>query len=49
MAGMGDKVKVREVLLYSEKIKSEDVLNFFNQIMKSRLPLFGFLDFSDFL
>jgi len=46
---MGDKVKVREVLLYSEKIKSEDVLNFFNQIMKSRLPLFGFLDFSDFL
>ncbi len=46
---MGGKVKVREVLLYSERIKSEDVLNFFNQIMKSRLPLFGFLDFSDFL
>jgi len=46
---MGAKIPVREVLLYSERIKSDDVLNFFNQIMKSRLPFLGFLDFSDFL
>jgi len=44
---MVNKIKVRELLLYSERIKSEDVLNFFNQILKSRLPLFGFIDFSD--
>ncbi len=46
---MVGKIKVREILLYSEKITVSDVTNFFTQIMKSRLPLFGFLDFSDIL
>ena len=45
---MGAKTKVRELLLYSEQIKESDVRNLFNQILKSRLPLFGFLDFTDF-
>ncbi len=40
-------MKVREVHLYSERIKEEDVRNLFNQIVKSRLPFLGFLDFSD--
>lgn len=40
-------MKVREVHLYSEKIKESDVKNLFNQIVKSRLPFLGFLDFSD--
>ena len=44
---MAEKTKVRELLLYSERIKSDDVLNLFNQVLKARLPLFGFLDFSD--
>ena len=39
-------MKVREVHLYSEKIKQEDVRNLFNQVVRARLPLFGFLDFS---
>ena len=39
-------MKVREVHLYSEKIKQDDVRNLFNQVVKARLPLFGFLDFS---
>lgn len=38
--------KVREILLYSEKVAAGDVRNFFDQILKSRIPLFGFLDFS---
>ncbi|MEM2963045.1 MAG: DUF87 domain-containing protein [Candidatus Anstonellales archaeon] len=46
---MAKKERVREVLLYSEKISENDVKNFFTQIMKSRLPLFGFLDLSDIL
>ncbi|MFA6214203.1 MAG: DUF87 domain-containing protein [Candidatus Micrarchaeia archaeon] len=41
------QVKVRELLLYSEKIKESDVRNLFNQILRSRLPLFGFIDFRD--
>ncbi|MCX6772696.1 MAG: DUF87 domain-containing protein [Candidatus Micrarchaeota archaeon] len=41
-------MKVREVHLYSEKIKQEDVRNLFNQVVRARLPLFGFLDFSSF-
>lgn len=44
---MGGKNTVREVLLYTVNIKAEDVANFFNQLTKTRLPLFGFLDFSD--
>ena len=40
-------MKVREVHLYSEKIKEEDVRNLFNQIVRSRLPFLGFVDFSD--
>ena len=44
---MGGKNSVREVLLYTVNIKAEDVLNFFNQLTKTRLPLFGFIDFSD--
>lgn len=44
---MPDIVKVREILLYSEKVAVADVKNFFNVILKSRLPLFGFIDFTD--
>ncbi|VVB58825.1 Type IV secretion-system coupling protein DNA-binding domain protein [Candidatus Anstonella stagnisolia] len=44
---MGGKISVREVLLYTVNIKAGDVLNFFNQLTKTRLPLFGFIDFSD--
>src|SRR3989344_5801951 len=40
-------MKVREVHLYSEQIKQDDVRNLFTQIVKSRVPLFGLLDFSD--
>ncbi|MFA5105758.1 MAG: type IV secretion system DNA-binding domain-containing protein [Candidatus Micrarchaeia archaeon] len=45
---MAKKIKVREVQLYSEKTKQEDVRNFFNNLMKTRLPFLGILDFSDF-
>ncbi|MEM4554797.1 MAG: type IV secretion system DNA-binding domain-containing protein [Candidatus Anstonellaceae archaeon] len=38
---------VREVHLYTEKIREDDIKNLFNQIVKSRLPLFGIFDFSD--
>jgi len=44
---MGGKISVREVLLYTVNIKADDVLNFLNQLTKTRLPLFGFIDFSD--
>ncbi len=40
-------MKVREMELYSEKVKEDDIRNLLGQIVKSRLPLFGFLDFSD--
>ena len=39
---------VRELHLYSPKVEEGDVRNFFNLAVKSRFPLFGFLDFSDF-
>ena len=41
-------VKVRELLLYSEKITDSDVRNLFNQILKSTMPFLGFIDFRDF-
>ncbi len=44
---MAKKIKVREVQLYSEKIKPEDVRGFFNNLMKTRLPFLGIFDFSD--
>ncbi len=44
---MARKIRVREVQLYSEKIKTEDVRNFFNNLMKTRLPFLGIFDFSD--
>lgn len=40
-------VKVREAKLYTEKVGEPEVKNFFNQVVKAKLPLFGFLDFSD--
>ncbi|MCX6777388.1 MAG: DUF87 domain-containing protein [Candidatus Micrarchaeota archaeon] len=39
-------MKVREISLYSEKVSEEDVRHFFNLLIKSRIPRFGFLDFS---
>jgi len=39
-------MKVREAQLYSEKVEEGDVKNFFNQIVKAKLPFLGFLDFS---
>ncbi len=44
---MASQVKVRELLLYSEKIKESDVRNLFNQILKSTMPFLGFIDFRD--
>ncbi|MCX8196765.1 MAG: type IV secretion system DNA-binding domain-containing protein [Candidatus Micrarchaeota archaeon] len=44
---MPQKTAARELLLYSERIKAEDVLNLFNQVLKARMPLFGLIDFSD--
>ncbi len=44
---MAKKIKVREVQLYSERIKPEDVRNFLNNLMKTRLPFLGIFDFSD--
>jgi len=44
---MASQVKVRELLLYSEKIKEGDVRNLFNQILKSTMPFLGFIDFRD--
>jgi hypothetical protein len=41
-------MKAREIHLYSEKIKEDDLRNLFNTILRSRLPLFGLIDFSDF-
>jgi hypothetical protein len=41
-------MEVRELHLYSPKVGDTDVRNFFNLAVKSRFPLFGFLDFSDF-
>ncbi|MGV8176242.1 MAG: helicase HerA domain-containing protein [Candidatus Bilamarchaeaceae archaeon] len=40
-------VKVREAKLYTEKVGEPEVKDFFNQVVKAKLPLFGFLDFSD--
>ncbi len=42
-------MEVRELHLYSEKISGEDVKNLFNRIVKSRFPLFGFLELSEIL
>jgi hypothetical protein len=40
------RLLVREMLLYSEKVDAEDMRAFFEQLVKARLPLLGFLDFS---
>jgi len=45
---MPKKLKVRELLLYNEKVSSEEVTNLFNQVLKAKIPFLGFLDFSDF-
>ena len=42
-------MEVREMQLYSEKVDGEEVRNLFNQVVKSRLPFLGFLDFSHIL
>ena len=44
--GMPKLSKVREILLYSETVTASDVRNFFDQVLKSRIPFLGFLDFS---
>ncbi|MEW5997109.1 MAG: DUF87 domain-containing protein [Candidatus Micrarchaeota archaeon] len=43
------RLAVREMHLYSEKVDEEDMRAFFEQLVKARLPLFGFLDFSGVL
>jgi len=45
---MARQTKVRELLLYSEKIGESDVKNLFNQVLKSTMPFLGFIDFRDF-
>ncbi|MFH1222583.1 MAG: DUF87 domain-containing protein, partial [Candidatus Micrarchaeota archaeon] len=42
-------MKVREANLYLEKVGETEIQNFFNTVVKAKLPLFGFLDFSDML
>jgi len=43
------RLLVREMLLYAEKVDEEDIRAFFEQLVKARLPLLGFLDFSGIL
>ncbi|MFH1785295.1 MAG: DUF87 domain-containing protein [Candidatus Micrarchaeota archaeon] len=40
-------MEVREIHLYSEKVEDNDVKNLFNQVTKSRFPLFGLIDLSN--
>ena len=43
------KVEVRELSLYSEKVDAAEIKNVFEQIVKSRFPFLGFIDFSQIL
>jgi len=40
---------VRELVLYSERVEEAEVKNFFDQIVKSKLPFLGFIDLSHIL
>ena len=40
-------MEVRELNLYSEKVDANETRNFFNVIVRSKFPLFGFISFSD--
>ncbi len=42
-------MEVRELHLYSEKVEEDDVKNFFNRIVRTNFPIFGFFSPSDIL
>ena len=39
-------MKVRELSLYTDKIEEADIKNFFEQIVRAKIPFLGFIDFS---
>lgn len=42
-------MEVREISLYTEKVNEEQIRNFFEQIVKTKIPLLGFIDLSQIL